>query len=346
MGSAARAGILVCDSRVLETLGKVDTVILDKTGTVTEGKFSLLHVELASEHLPESSIVQAPTCEQILLRLASLEQYSEHPLGRALVEFVRQKEPMILDASTVSVHKGQGITGVVEGRKVFVGNRRLVWSLGIRGDDASEARATQWESEGKTITFFGWDGCLHGLLAFGDKLRDEAVEVVAELKRRGTKVQLVSGDSPSTTRWIADCLAADSYQAEVLPEHKADVVRQLQREGATVAMVGDGINDAPALAQADLGIAMGSGTDIAMKAAAVVLMTCSLRKLLEVFDLASRTLRVVRQNLFWAFLYNTIGITLAVAGYLNPLFAAAAMLLSSLSVVGNSLRLNRPLAPR
>jgi heavy metal translocating P-type ATPase len=346
MGSAARAGILVCDSRVLETLGKVDTVILDKTGTVTDGKFSLLHVGLASEHLPESSIGQAPTREQILLRLAALEQYSEHPLGRALVEFVRQKEPVILDASAVSVHKGQGITGVVEGRKVFVGNRRLVLSLGIRVDDASEARATQWEWEGKTITFFGWDGCFHGLLAFGDKLRDEAVEVVAELKRRGTKVQLVSGDSPSTTRWIADCLGADSYQAEVLPEHKADVVRQLQREGATVAMVGDGINDAPALAQADLGIAMGTGTDIAMKAAAVVLMTCSLRKILEVFDLASRTLRVVRQNLFWAFLYNAIGITLAVAGYLNPIFAAAAMLLSSLSVVGNSLRLNRPPAPR
>ncbi len=169
---------------------------------------------------------------------------------------------------------------------------------------------------------------------------------MAELKRRGTKVHLVSGDSPSTTRWIAACLEADSYQAEVLPEQKAAFIQQLQGQGAIVAMVGDGINDAPALAQADLGIAMGSGTDIAMKAAAVVLMTGSLRKILEVFDLAARTLRIVRQNLFWAFLYNAVGITLAVAGFLNPIFAAAAMLLSSLSVVGNSLRLNYGPAPR
>jgi len=341
MGSAARAGILVSDSRVLETLGKVDTIILDKTGTVTEGRFSLLHVELRQERGPETASVQSRNREQVLLMLASLEQYSEHPLGRALVQRVRDKEAALMDASDVTVHKGQGITGTVEGRKIFVGNRRLAAGLNIQVDDVLEARAAQWESEGKTITFFGWNGSVQGLLAFGDKLRDEAVEVVAELKRRGTRVLLVSGDSASTTRWISGCLGADSYQAEVLPEQKAEVVRRLQCEGATVAMVGDGINDAPALAQADLGIAMGSGTDIAMKAAAVVLMTGSLNTILEVFDLASRTIRVVRQNLFWAFAYNAVGITLAVAGYLNPIFAAAAMLFSSLSVVGNSMRLNR-----
>jgi len=341
MGSAARGGILVTDSRVLETLGKVDTIILDKTGTVTEGFFSLLDVELCAEPSLEPSDAPAPTRDQALLLLASLEQYSEHPLGRALADHVRQRAPALFDASDVNVHKGEGITGRVQGRELFVGNRRLVAPLGIPGIDSSAVRATQWESEGKTITYFGWDGRLQGLLAFGDKLRDEAVGVVAELKRRGTKVHVVSGDSPSTTRWIATCLAADSYQAEVLPEQKAEFVRKLQSQGAVVAMVGDGINDAPALAQADLGIAMGSGTDIAMKAAAVVLMTGSLRKILEVFDLAAQTLRIVRQNLFWAFLYNAVGISLAVAGFLNPIFAAAAMLLSSLSVVGNSLRLNR-----
>jgi heavy metal translocating P-type ATPase len=360
MGSAARAGILVSDSRVLETLGKVDTIIFDKTGTVTEGSFSLLDVELCSDASLEPAAVQAvpasgearasrrtgpldpaaPARDQTLSLLASIEQYSEHPLGRALVEFVRQRETALDNESAVNVYKGQGITGRVAGREVFVGNRRLAAGLGIQVDDFSEARAAQWESEGKTVTFFGWGGNLQGLLAFGDKLRDEAPEVVAELKRRGTKVHLVSGDSPATTRWIASCLGADSCQAEVLPEQKAEFVRRLQGQGAIVAMVGDGINDAPALAQADLGIAMGSGTDIAMKAAAVVLMTGSLRKILEVFDLAARTLRVVRQNLFWAFLYNTVGITFAVAGFLNPIFAAAAMLLSSLSVVGNSLRLN------
>jgi heavy metal translocating P-type ATPase len=364
MGTAARAGILVSDSRVLETLGKVDNVILDKTGTVTEGKFSLLQVELCPQtsvepapvrtmahsvgtevSLPSASSSPCPANrEQALLLLASLEQYSEHPLGRALVESVRQKEGALLEARAVTVHKGQGITGRVEGHEVFVGNRRLAAGLGISLDDSPAQRAAQREAEGKTITFFGWDGHLQGLLAFGDKLRPEGVQVVDELRKRGSRIHLVSGDSPATTRWIASCLAADSYQAEVLPEQKAAFVRQLQAAGGTVAMVGDGINDAPALAQADLGIAMGSGADIAMKAAAVVLMTSSLRKIPEVFSLAARTLRVVRQNLFWAFLYNGVGISLAVAGYLNPIFAAAAMLLSSLSVVANSLRLNRSLA--
>jgi P-type E1-E2 ATPase len=326
---------------VLETLGKVDTLIFDKTGTVTEGKFSLLHVELTPNPSAKPPLGHALTPDQTLLMLASLEQYSEHPLGRALMEHVRQEHEALLDAANVAIHKGQGITGKVDGRRIFIGNRRLLQGLGIPIDDAAESRAAQWESEGKTVIFFGWDWQFVGLVAFGDKPRTEAAEVVAELKRRGTKVHLVSGDSLATTRWISACLGADSYQAEVLPEQKAEVVRRLQGEGATVAMVGDGINDAPALAQADLGIAMGSGTDIAMKAAAVVLMTGSLRTILDVFDLAGRTLRVVRQNLFWAFAYNAVGITLAVAGFLNPLFAAAAMLLSSLSVVGNSLRLNR-----
>jgi P-type E1-E2 ATPase len=262
-------------------------------------------------------------------------------LGKAVVESVRPREPVLYDASAVEVHKGQGITGRVEGRQIFIGNRRLAAALATHGNHGCEARAVQWESEGKTITLFGWEGRFQGLLAFGDRLREEAAGVVAELQRRGNKVHLVSGDSPSTTRWIASCLGADSCQAEVPPERKAEFIRQLQGQGATVAMVGDGINDAPALAQADLGIAMGSGTDIAMEAAAVVLMTASLRKIPAVFDLAARTVRVVRQNLFWAFLYNAVGISLAVAGYLNPIFAAAAMLLSSLSVVGNSLRLNR-----
>jgi heavy metal translocating P-type ATPase len=344
MGSAAREGILVSDSSVLETLGNVDNVILDKTGTVTEGKFSLLQVEMlgANGDSARAAARAAPTQSEVLLLLASIEQYSEHPLGKALVEFVRQTQPSLLAASDVTVHKGKGISGRVEGREVFVGNRHLSAGLEISVDAFTTQRAAGFESEGKTITFFGWDGRVQGLLAFGDKLRPEAVEVVAELRRRGSRVHLVSGDSLPTTRWIASCLGVDSFQAEVLPGQKAAFVRDLQGAGAVVAMVGDGINDAPALAQADLGIAMGSGADIAMKAAAVVLMTSSLDKVSEVFSLAARTLRVVRQNLFWAFLYNLCGISLAVAGFLNPIFAAAAMLLSSLSVVANSLRLNRP----
>ena len=172
-------------------------------------------------------------------------------------------------------------------------------------------------------------------------MKEDAVKLVAELKRRNVEVHLVSGDSQAATRWAASCLGCDRYRAEVLPEEKAEAVRELQTMGAVVAMVGDGINDAPALAQADLGIAMGSGADIAMKAAAVVLMNGSLEKIVDIFDLSQKTMRVVRQNLFWAFFYNSIGISLAVAGVLTPLMAAAAMLMSSVSVVANSTRLTR-----
>lgn len=213
--------------------------------------------------------------------------------------------------------------------------------LGVRISYATDVQARAWEEEGKTVSFVGWDGELRALAAFGDKLKPEAIELAAELKRRGVAVHLVSGDALVTTKWVASCLGTYSSEAEVLPEEKVEVVRRLQEKGATVAMVGDGINDAPALAQADLGIAMGSGTDIAIEAAAVVLMNSSLRKILDVFDLSRKTMRLVRQNLFWAFFYNSVGITLAVAGILNPIMAATAMLLSSVSVVANSMRLAR-----
>ncbi len=357
-GAASRRGILVRDGRVLETLHKVDTVILDKTGTVTEGKFSLLELVARRQPCAEPVLVGVapsgrateqdsafarivPYDDEILPLLASLEQYSEHPLGKAVTDFARQQHAILHDASSVEIHKGRGVTGMVGEKHIFVGNRRLVRELGIWIDEAAEQQASQWEEEGKTVSFVGWDGELHALTAFGDRLKKEAVDLVAELKLRGLAVHLVSGDARATTKWIAFCIGADSYECEVLPEEKVGVVRRLQEKGAVVAMVGDGINDAPALAQADLGIAMGSGTDVAMKAAAVVLMNSSLRKVLEVFALSQKTMRVVRQNLFWAFFYNTAGITLAVAGILNPIMAASAMLLSSLSVVGNSMRIAR-----
>jgi len=201
-----------------------------------------------------------------------------------------------------------------------------------------------WETEGKTVAFFGWDGELHGAAAFGDRIRDGARELVAHLKRKNTSVYVVSGDSKATVQWVTASVGADHCRSEVLPAEKADFVKSLQDGGSLVAMVGDGINDAPALAQADIGIAMGSGADIAMKAATVVLMRSSLDKIPETFALASKTIRIVRQNLFWAFFYNAIGITLAILGILNPILAAGAMLLSSVSVVVNSLRLTKPAA--
>ncbi len=362
MGSASRLGILVSDSRVLETLHKVDTVILDKTGTVTEGKFSLLDFALCELPCTEAVLAAGvsvigdntrllrglPTAfdsdaaqSEALTLFASLEQFAEHPLGKAVVEFAGGRGIKSRTPSSVEIHKGRGITGEVEGHQVFAGNRRIAAELGIPIRDGLEQQAMEWESEGRTVAFFGWDGAVRAAAAFGDRLNKDAVALAEELKSRRIKVHLVSGDSQATTQWVASRLGCDHYRAEVLPEEKAEAIRQLQAKGAVVAMVGDGINDAPALAQADLGIAMGSGTDLAMKAAAVVLMNGSLERIVDILDLSQKTLRVVRQNLFWAFLYNSLGISLAVAGVLTPIMAAVAMLVSSVSVVANSMRLTR-----
>lgn len=357
-GAACRRGILVRDSRVLETVRKIDTVILDKTGTVTEGKFSL--IELISCEQPQAepvlagrhdgrSIESRPSLEiespfdneEALSLLSSLERFSEHPLGEAVTKLAQARKCSVYDAASVEIHKGRGITGVVNDRSVFAGNRRLIAELGIQIAPEVEPPARESEAEGKTVSFMGWGGRIRALAIFGDRVKAEAAPLIEELKRRGIEVRLVSGDSPATTKWTASAVGIDSFESEILPEQKAEVVRRLQERGAVVAMVGDGINDAPALAQADLGIAMASGTDIAMRAAAVILMNGSILKVLDVFDLSSRTMRVVHQNLFWAFFYNSLGISLAVAGLLNPIMAAAAMLLSSVSVVGNSLRLAR-----
>lgn len=358
-GSASSHGILIRDSRVLDTLRKVDTILLDKTGTVTEGKFSLLElVPCYASPVPVlAAVATGPSAvfsdlrssrrmaserdDELLSLLASVERYSEHPLGAAVAEFARRQPTSLRPVTSIEVHKGRGITGVVDGKNFFTGNRRLLRELGLCIDDDTERQACAWEEQGKTVAFVGWDGTLRAFAVFGDRVKPEALEFTAELKRRGIKVLLVSGDAPATTQWTASYLGIDSCESEALPEEKAEVVRRLQQRGTVVAVVGDGINDAPALAQADLGIALGSGTDIAMQAAAVVLMSGSLDKILDVLQLSQRTMRVVRQNLFWAFVYNTVGITLAVAGLLNPIMAASAMLLSSLSVVGNSMRLSR-----
>lgn len=359
IGAASRLGILVSDSRVLETIRRLDTVVFDKTGTVTEGDFVLLEYELAgSDSIAGISSTFASVggrstfsnpkqsaSEQFqalhLPLLASLERYSEHPLGQALLKYADPHDVSKYDAREIEIHKGLGITGNVAGHQVFIGNRRLAEAEAHTLPPANQARAQAWEAEGKTVAFYGWDGAVRGVLAFGDRIKPEAAAVVRELQQRGVKVLLVSGDAPQTTRWIAEAINADEHLAEALPDDKVRVIADLQKAGKVVAMIGDGINDAPALAQADLSIAMGSGTDIAMRAASVVLMSNALSKVLDVFALANQTWRIVRQNLFWAFLYNTLGISLAVTGVLNPILAAGAMLLSSLSVIGNSSRINK-----
>ena len=361
LGNASRRGILISNSQILETLGRVNHVILDKTGTVTEGHFELLGCELVPDYASSPVWMQAntanadqdplppdfpfdlvsPSYEQTFELLASLEQYSEHPLGKALVNFTRERQIPLEEATSVEIHRGLGITGIVAGRSIFVGGRRLTEHMAVFIDARTELVGRRWESEGRTVVFFGWDGALQGCLAFGDRPRSHASGLVSDLKKRGITTHLVSGDSRATTEAVARQLGAESFRSEVLPPQKAEVVREWKNKGAVVAMVGDGINDAPALAEADLGIAMGSGTDIAMRAASVVLMDNDLRKIPRTFDLAKKTMRIVRQNLFWAFFYNVVGITLAIVGILSPIFAAVAMLLSSLSVVGNSLRLTK-----
>jgi len=298
--AAGRRGILVRDARVLETIREVDVVVLDKTGTVTAGEFTLL------ETAGDLSRMAA---------LGAIEAYSNHPIARALAGSG--------EATDVRQSPG-GITGTVDGVDYFIGNRLF-----------SERVV---DSVHDLPVSFGWDGIIRGGLAFGDRIRDDAGPLCDALRGRGILTVLLSGDCPAVTESVAKAIGADEWIAEATPEGKVDVIRELQRGGARVAMLGDGVNDAPSLAQADLGIAIGGGADIATQAAPLVLMGRSLAGVTETIDLAGRAFRIVRQNLFWAFVYNTAGIALALTGVLNPIMAAAAMVLSSLSVIGNSKR--------
>ncbi len=357
IGAASRSGILISDGRVLEKIRRVDLVIFDKTGTITDGRFSLIGYDLtAADPATVAIAIGRPEIDpsttshagafdrfnhECLPLIASLERYSEHPLGEAILNRASDRATALREATEVEIYKGQGIAGIVAGRRVFIGNRRLVESAGAVITQSDDRRARDWENQGRTVAFFGWDGELRGMLAFGDRVKPDAGQVVSELKLRGLKTMIVSGDAKDTTAWAAAATGVDDFIAQALPEDKIRIISEFQRDGQVVAMIGDGINDAPALAQADLGIAVGSGADIAMKAAAVVLMKVSLNQIIEVFDFSQKTWRIIRQNLFWAFLYNSLAISLAVAGRLNPIMAAGAMLLSSLSVIGNSMRLTK-----
>ena len=327
IGAASRQGIIIRDVRVLETFRKVDLLVLDKTGTLTEGDFRVRHAVLDG---PDS-----------LAWVAGLESYSEHPLAHAVGRYAAELGTSRLDASGIEVRPGLGLVGRVADRQVAVGNRKLLAAEGIALGSGLDAQAATWEAEGLTVAFAAVEGASVGVLALGDRPRAEAAEVIVELRARGIRTVLLSGDSPATTERVAREVGVDAWVGGVAPEEKAEAVRRFQAEGKVVAMVGDGVNDAPALAAADLGIAMGSGADLATHAAPVVLMRDSLSRITRIFRLATLTVRVLKQNLFWAFFYNTLGIALAMTGILNPILAAGAMVLSSLSVIGNSMRLGR-----
>ncbi len=356
VGSASKDGLLISDSSMLETMGKIDVVVLDKTGTITRGDFKLVEfaaVEERTEALlgtsPSAGSTPAPSGQdrqtqfvtELLPMLAGIEIWSEHLLGRALVQYAREQSVQPQDACEIEIHKGLGISGFVAGRRIYVGNRQLMTDIAAEVDGGADEPALEWQHAGRTVAFFAWDGAVRGVLAFGDEVKPGAAEMVEKLRARGMAVKVVSGDAYATTGSVARRIGVDDFVAEATPAAKARIVEDLQRAGKRVALIGDGVNDAPALAQADLGIALGTGADIAMGAAPVVLVSGALSKVEEVFSLGAKTTRVVRQNLFWAFFYNIAGITLALSGVLTPIFAAAAMLLSSTSVVANSMRLTR-----
>jgi Cu+-exporting ATPase len=336
-GRGATAGVLVRNAEALETLEKVDTLLVDKTGTLTEGRPRLATV-----------LALAPHDEAEVLRLAaSLERGSEHPLAGAIVAGADARGLRLEEAEDFRVLPGQGVTGRVGSRRVALGNARLLATLGVSpGESGSRAEALR--RDGQTAVFVVTDDRPAGLIAVADPIKDSALEAVRRLRADGVRVVMLTGDNRTTAEAVARRLGIEGIEAEVLPDQKADVVSRLQREGRIVAMAGDGINDAPALAQAHVGIAMGTGTDVAMESAGVTLVRGDLRGIARARALSRATMRNIRQNLFFAFVYNALGVPLAagvlypVLGLLlSPMVASAAMTFSSVSVIANALRLRR-----
>ena len=326
-GVAARHGILIKDAEALETAHAVDVVVFDKTGTLTEGRPQLLALE-------------GLDATRLLTLAAAVQQTSAHPLARAVLDEAARRALPVPDATDGRALPGRGVQADVDGATVLLGNRRLMNDLGVlaSGAEAHEAagRTVSWlaEQRGDAVTVLG-------LLAFGDQLKAGAQDAVARLVARGITPVLLTGDSAGAAQGVARALGITRVHAEVLPADKADVIAALRQAGRTVAMIGDGINDAPALAAADVGMAMATGTDVAMHSAGITLMRGDPMLVADALDVSQRTWRKIRQNLGWAFVYNLIGVPLAAFGLLNPVLAGAAMALSSVSVVANALLLRR-----
>ncbi len=340
-GKGAENGILIKSGEALETAHKINAIILDKTGTITEGKPSVTDLICASNF----------TQEKLLQLVASAEKNSEHPLGQAIVRGAQEKSLALLEAENFNSITGQGIEAQIAGISVFAGNRKMMEEKNISVKEL-EKDADKLAEEGKTPVFVAADGQPAGIVAVADVVKKSSRAAIESLHKMGIEVAMITGDNKKTAEAIARQVGIDRVLAEVLPQDKAFEVKKLQQEGRKVAMVGDGINDAPALAQSDIGIAIGSGTDVAMESADIVLMHSDLTDVPTAILLSKKTIRNIKQNLFWAFGYNTIGIPVA-AGVLylfggpllNPMLAAAAMSLSSVSVLTNALRLKRFKAP-
>ncbi|MBF6439598.1 heavy metal translocating P-type ATPase [Nocardia cyriacigeorgica] len=330
-GRGAQLGVLIKGPEVLESTRRVDTVVLDKTGTVTTGKMTLLAVALAD----------GESADRVLELAGALEDSSEHPVAQAIAKGARERVGELASVEGFANVAGLGVQGVVDGHAVVVGRTRLLqdWSLHLDAELERTLRAA--EAEGKTAVAVGWDGAARGVLVVADAVKPTSAEAVAQLRALGLTPIMLTGDNEAAARSIAAQVGIDEVIAEVLPQDKVAVVQRLQNEGKVVAMVGDGVNDAAALAQADLGLAMGTGTDVAIEASDLTLVRGDLRAAADAIRLARRTLGTIKGNLFWAFAYNVAAIPLAMAGLLNPMLAGAAMAFSSVFVVSNSLRLRR-----
>jgi len=337
-GRGAQEGVLVRDAAALETLEKINTLVLDKTGTLTEGKPKLVTLQ------PAPGISET----ELLTIAASLEKGSEHPIAIAIVNAAKERGfSQLPDASDFNSVTGQGVLGKVAGKSVALGNQKLMDSQKVKFNDLLET-SNRLRSEGQTILFMAVDGTFAGILGVADPIKNSTPDALEALKKKGLKLIMLTGDNKGTADAIGKKLGIDEIYADVMPDQKTEIVKRLQSEGKKVAMAGDGVNDAPALAQADVGIAMGSGTDIAMQSAGITLIRGDLRGIVRAIHLSRATLKNIRQNLFFAFIYNALGVPIA-AGILYPFFgillspmlASAAMSLSSVSVIGNALRLRR-----
>ena len=334
-GRGAQAGVLIKNAEALETMEKVDTIVVDKTGTLTEGKPKLVRVVAVSGFREDD----------VLAFAAGLEQSSEHPLAAAVMAGAEERGVRPSRVEKFQSVTGQGVTGIVEGHRVVLGNVRLLAADGLElGPLAARAKALR--EEGQTVVFLAVDGTLAGLIGVADSIKESTPEAIRLLRAEGLRVVMLTGDNPTTAEAVARTLGLDDVIADVQPANKAAVVERLQAEGRVVAMAGDGINDAPALAGAHVGIAMGTGTDVAMESADVTLVKGDLRGIVRARRLSRATMRNIRQNLWWAFIYNALGVPIAagvlypVLGVLlSPMIASAAMSLSSVSVIANALRL-------
>jgi Cu2+-exporting ATPase len=337
-GRGAQSGVLVKDARAIEEMNKVDTLIIDKTGTITEGKPSLTRFKSFGKMSDDE-----------LLRLAaSIDVNSEHPIAEAIVKGAREKNIELIKLDDFESVTGKGVQALYKNQKIGLGNHRLIEDFTVSLDDSILKQAEEWQSTGQTVMYLINEKSVEGIVSVADTIKDTSAKAIKSLQKMGVKVHMLTGDNELTARAVAEELNLDSFMAECLPEDKYEKIKELQAQGHTVAMAGDGINDAPALAQANIGIAMGTGTDIAMQSAEITLVKGDLNGIVRARDLSNKVMRNIKQNLFFAFVYNALGVPVA-AGILFPFFgillspiiAAAAMSFSSVSVISNALRLRR-----